>query len=270
MMKIKNLLLLAILALGISEVKAQDKEWGGFLGISVYSGDLSQSPIPIRGSRPAIGGLYRYNFNTHWAIKTGLNIGYIASYDRYSGEGTLRESRNLSFHSPLVELSVVGEYNFMKYVAGSRKYKFTPYVFGGVAGFYFNPQTFYLGTNYNLRDFVTEESKQDGVYSPLQIAIPMGIGFKYSLGRKKLWNLGFEFGWRKTFTDYLDDVSDELPSNYNTTLPQEDRNLAYRGFPTEEGFWDNTWKRGNPDSQDSYYFFGITITKTIRQFSCRF
>lgn len=269
-MKIRNLLLLAILALGISEVKAQDKEWGGFLGISVYNGDLSQSPVPIRGMRPAIGGLYRYNFNTHWAIKTGLNVGYIASYDKFSGKGTLRESRNLSFHSPLVELSVVGEYNLMKYVAGSRKYRFAPYLFGGIAGFYFNPQTNYLGTNYNLREFRTEQDKPEGGYGPLQIAIPLGIGFKYSLGRKKLWNIGFEFGWRKTFTDYLDDVSGDLPDNYNTTLPQDAKNLAYRGFATEEGTWATDWSRGNPDSQDSYYFFGVTITKTIRKFSCRF
>lgn len=265
-MKIKNLLLVAILAFSISEIKAQDKEWGGFLGASVYSGDLSQSPVPIRGTRPAIGGLYRYNFNTHWAIKTGFNFGYIASYDKFSGEGTLRESRNLSFYSPLAELSIVGEYNFMKYVAGSRKYRFTPYVFGGIAGFYFNPSTFYLGDRYNLRTTPTEQSQVDNPYSPLAIAIPMGIGFKYSLGRKKLWNLGFEFGWRKTFTDNLDDVSGAQPTN-----PTGDAQfLADRSYQTEEGRWDNDWLRGNPDSQDSYYFFGITITKTIRKFSCRF
>ncbi len=271
MIKIKDLLLLAVLALGISEVKAQDKEWGGFLGISVYNGDLSQSPIPIRGMRPAIGGFYRYNFNPHWAIKTGLNLGYIASYDKFSGAGTFRESRNLSFHSPLAELSMVVEYNFMKYVAGSRKYKFTPYVFGGIAGFYFNPKTSYLKQDYNLRDYVTEQSQADGMYSPVGLAIPLGIGVKYSLGRKKLWNLGFEFGWRMTFTDDIDDVSGALPNNFNpasgTGIADD---LAYRGFPVDGKNWQNTWNRGNPDKNDSYYFFGVTISKTIRKFSCRF
>lgn len=270
MMKIKNLLLVALLALSTTGINAQDKEWGGFLGISVYNGDLAQSPVPIRGMRPAVGGFYRYNFNTHWATKVGFNFGYIASYDRYSGAGTLRESRNLSFYSPLAELSFVGEYNFMKYVAGSRKYNFTPYVFGGVAAFYFDPHTFYDGERYKLRDYVTEKGKEDGAYSPIGIAIPMGLGFKYSLGRKKLWNLGFEFGYRMTFTDYLDDVSGDLPSNFNTTLPAEDKKLAYRGSPTEEGLWGTNWPRGNPDSNDGYYFFGITISKTIRKFSCRF
>lgn len=269
MMKIKNLLLVALLAFSISEIKAQDKEWGGFLGISVYNGDLAQSPVPIRGMRPAIGGLYRYNFNTHWAIKTGLNVGYIASYDKYSGEGTLRESRNLSFHSPLVELSVVGEYNFMKYVSGSRKYRFTPYVFGGIAGFYFNPKTFLNGDEYNLRTIPTEQSQIDNPYSPIAIAIPMGLGFKYSLGRKKLWNIGFEFGWRMTFTDNIDDVSGAQPTN-PSALSQDAQNLSYRSYQTEKGNWDRDWPRGNPDNNDSYYFFGVTLTKTIRNFSCRF
>lgn len=267
MMKIKNLLLVAIIAITTTSINAQDKEWGGFLGISGYNGDLAQSPIPVRGMRPAIGGFYRYNHTTHWATKVGLNVGYIASYDRYSGKGTDRENRNLSFYSPLVELSLVGEYNFMKYVSGSRKYRSTPYVFGGIALFYFDPQTNYNGTNYHLRDFVTEQSKADGVYSPVQLAIPIGVGYKFSMGKKKLWNLGFEVGYRITFTDYLDDVSGDLPSNYNTTLPATDKQLAYRGNATK---WKTRWPRGNSDNNDGYFFFGVSLSKTIRKFKCNF
>lgn len=269
MMKIKNLLLVALLAITTTGINAQDKEWGGFLGISVYNGDLAQSPIPFRGMRPAVGGFYRYNYNTHWATRVGLNVGYIASYDRFSGKGSDREYRNLSFHSPLVELSFVGEYNFMKYVAGSRKYKSTPYVFAGLAAFYYDPQTWYNGTNYHLRDFKTEQGKMDGVYSPLSIAIPIGVGYKYSLGRKKLWNLGFEVGVRITFTDYLDDVSGDLPANFatNPQLTQQDRDLAYRGNTLK---WPTKWPRGNADNNDSYVFFGLTLSKTIRKNQCNF
>jgi hypothetical protein len=42
-------------------------------------------------------------------------------------------------------------------------------------------------------------------YSRFQFAIPFGAGIKYRLDRQ--WDFGFEIGWRKTFTDYLDDVS---------------------------------------------------------------
>lgn len=266
-MKIKNLLLVALLVVSAKGSFAQDREWGGFLGISVYNGDLAQSPIPFRGMRPAIGGLYRYNFNTRWAIKTGLNIGYIASYDRYSGKGTTREYRNLSFHSPLVELSVVAELNLRKYVAGSRKYDWAPYLFGGVAGFYFNPQTYLNGKKYALRTMNTEQQKiDDGPYQPLGIAIPLGVGVKYSLDKRKLWNLGFEVGFRLTFTDYLDDVSGDLPTDIdnNTNITPEERALAYRGSTQ----WPKKWARGNPDNNDAYAFFGVTLTKTIRKYKC--
>lgn len=273
MMKIRNLLLLAVVTLSATTINAQDKEWGGFLGISVYNGDLSQSPIPFRGMRPAVGGFYRYNFNSRWAIKTGFNFGYIASYDRYSGKGTSREHRKLSFFSPLAELSVVGEYNLRKFVAGSKKNRFAPYLFAGIAGFYFDPQTYLNGKKYKLRNAKTEQGKMDGSYSPLQLAIPMGFGVKYSFDRKKLWNLGFEFGYRKTFTDYLDDVSGTLPNNYPAGLSAEDAALAYRGAPRtsdNKTGWPARWRRGNPDNEDAYFFFGLTISKTIRKFECRY
>lgn len=274
MMKIRKLLLLAVVTFSATFMNAQDKEWGGFLGISVYTGDLSQSPIPLRGMRPAVGALYRYNFNSRWAIKTGFNFGYIASYDKYNGKGSYREYRQLSFHSPLAELSVVGEYNLTRYIAGSKKHKFAPYLFAGIAGFYFEPQTYLLGQKYKLRKLNTEQEKIDNDgYSPLQLAIPMGFGFKYSLDRKKLWNLGFEFGWRKTFTDYLDDVSGTLPNNYPANPGSDDTKLAYRGVETLAGGktgWPSKWRRGNPDDDDSYYFFGLTISKTIRTFECRY
>lgn len=269
-MKIKNiLLLLALFATVSGGLKAQDQEIGGFLGISVYNGDLAQSPIPIRGSRPSLGAFYRYNFNSKFAFRVGFNYGYIASYDHYSGKGTDREFRNLSFHSPLAELHGIFEYNFKSYVSGSRKYNWTPYVFAGLAGFYFNPKTFYNGTVYNLREYKTEQSKMDKVYSPLGIAIPLGIGIKYSLGQRKMWNFGFEVGFRKTFTDYLDDVSGNLPDNFETNpqLSADDRKLAYRGYGTA---WPRKWPRGNPDRKDSYFFYGITLSKTIRNYDCRY
>jgi hypothetical protein len=265
MMKIKNLLLVAILVISAKGVNAQDREWGGFLGLSTYNGDLAQSPIPLRGTRPALGAFYRYNFNSRWALKTGFTFGYIASYDRYSGKGSDREFRNLSFYSPLAELSMVVEYNFMKYVAGSRRYRSTPYVFAGLAGFYFSPHTYLSGNRVALRNLKTEQDKVDGTYSPIQLAIPVGIGYKISMGGKKLWNLGVELGFRKTFTDYLDDVSGSAPTNTGSLTPQEQA-LAYRGTKG----WPRKWARGNPDKKDSYLFFGITLSKTIRKFECRF
>ena len=41
-------------------------------------------------------------------------------------------------------------------------------------------------------------------YQLIQFAIPVGIGFKVSLSEK--FSMAIEYGLRKTFTDYIDDV----------------------------------------------------------------
>ncbi|MDX5320159.1 MAG: hypothetical protein LPK45_03695, partial [Bacteroidota bacterium] len=74
--------------------------------------------------------------------------------------------------------------------------------------------------------------------------------------------IGLEAGWRKMFTDYLDDVSTSYTGLNDGSL---DANLGNRtGKPVAAG-----QKRGNPEFKDSYFMFGVTITKTLRRYSCR-
>jgi uncharacterized protein YfiM (DUF2279 family) len=63
------------------------------------------------------------------------------------------------------------------------------------------PEAFLDGDWYDLSDLATENQN----YSLFQFAIPLGAGVKYALTDNLI--LGFETAWRKTFTDYLDDVS---------------------------------------------------------------
>lgn len=265
-MKLKHTLLALAVSFSAPFLKAQDYDLGLFVGGSQYQGDLSPAfdngfANAFRGIRPAIGGLARYNFNPYFSIRGNVNLGLIAAYDQYGNKGTGREPRNLSFHTHILEVSGVAEVNFMKYIAGSRKYKFAPYGFVGVGVFHFSPKTFYNGDKYKLIDIPTEPNKD---YSPIQIAIPVGLGIKYNI--KDNWTLGFEFGWRKTFTDYLDDVSTKYPASAYTVTPGSSINdkLANRSGRTVTG----ANVRGNPDKKDSYYFFGITLSKTIRKYSC--
>ncbi|HET7179832.1 MAG TPA: DUF6089 family protein [Chryseosolibacter sp.] len=79
-------------------------------------------------------------------------------------------------------------------------------------------------------------------YSNVQAAIPFGLGLKYILNPK--WYLSTEFGVRTTFFDYLDDVSvgnNSLVKNY---------------------------QYGNPNDNDVYYFFGVSITRTFYDIPC--
>jgi hypothetical protein len=167
--------------------------------------------------------------------------------------------RNLSFRSEIYELGGQVEYELVKIEKGF--YRSAPYMFAGVAGFYFNPQAELDGRTYNLNTYRTEGVE----YSLMQVAIPFGLGFKLALSDKG--NVGFEMGWRKTFTDYLDDVSKSYPSNIRQLIETNSIGamLSYR---TPEIISDapvvtNGAGRGNPDKKDWYMFFGLTLAVNV-------
>src|SRR5690554_7980529 len=84
------------------------------------------------------------------------------------------------------------------------------YVFSGISGFYYNPQTQINGKWTNLRPLRTEGQGLPGgadEYGMFSLAIPFGVGFKFGIGQ--FWRLGMEISYNKTFTDYIDDVRSE-------------------------------------------------------------
>lgn len=256
-------------------VLSQDSELGIFLGTSHYNGDLDFKPFPspsldFNTMHLGFGVLYRYYFNPSLNFKTNIYYGNISGDDGlYADEDDGRRRRNLSFKSHVIEGSFQLEWNILPFVPGSQSYRFSPYLFGGLTIFHFNPKAELNGTWHELQPLGTEGQhihNDKSPYSLLQIAIPLGLGFKYNISG--LWNIGLEIGGRKTFTDYLDDVSgvyvdnDELRAGPNGELAA---NLADRN---PSGQFSAGSVRGNPDRVDWYWFSGITISKTIRSFQC--
>jgi hypothetical protein len=128
-----------------------------------------------------------------------------------------------------------------------------------------------------LRDWFTEgQGSQDDVaknkdmYSPWQIGIPIGFGFRYGLN--KAISLSLEFGYYKFLTDYLDDVSDAY-ATYNQIEqrfpndPIKQELAKYISDPTGLGTNGTpgpaTSRRGNPNVSDSYSFINIEFAYRI-------
>ncbi|MDR0437392.1 MAG: DUF6089 family protein [Bacteroidales bacterium] len=249
--------------LSLSSVFAQRSEIGGFVGGAFYLGDLNPTGL-FSQTQFAAGGVYRYNLTPRWALRGnafwGTVMGDDAKYDN---------PRNLSFRSRIMEFSVQAEINYLTYFTGSKNYRFTPYLFGGVAVFSFNPQTYYDGQWIDLAPLHTEgqglsEYPDKKPYSTTQLAIPFGLGFKYSLNA--IFSIGLEWGMRLTFTDYLDDVSGTYAdptilakhSLLSATLSNRwDGPEADRPRPGDQ--------RGNSNKRDWYSFAGVTITAKIGQ-----
>lgn len=235
-----------------------------FGGFSNYLGDLQEKSVTLEQSNRAFGAGLSYDATRHFSLRAGFVYGKIGAEDKLNTLAVLRR-RNLSFQSVVKEGNMLAEYNFFNI----SERKFTPYVFGGLAVFHFNPFTYdTLGNKIYLQPLGTEGqglAQYPGrkMYKLTQLAIPFGAGVKLRLSDNVV--VSYELGLRKLFTDYLDDVSSTyadqtvLAAARGTTVVQ----MAYRGgelknagsaYPAEGVI------RGNPALKDWYYMHGFTIS----------
>jgi hypothetical protein len=254
----KKILLFFLPFMSTLFVFSQKSEIGAFAGTSFYIGDLN--PTTLFANPQFSGGLiYRYNFNPRWALKANIIFAKIQASDAENNNGY---ERNLSFHSPITEISAQVELNFLKLYNIPSKNHFAPYIFTGISVFSFNPQAQLNGTNYDLQHLGTEGQGLEGepdFYSLTTVAIPFGIGIKLNIGR--YISVGAEWGMRFTFTDYLDDVS----KNYydNRILAETRGNIVAALADRSEVIHVAGTGRGNFTTNDLYSFAGATITFKI-------
>lgn len=244
------------------EIRTSSTEVGLFLGGSYYAGDLNPSGH-FNHIHPAVGVLYRKNYNPRMAIKGILSYGRISGNDASAKEESQR-SRNLSFRSNIYEFAVEGEFNFLPYATGYKNFAATtPYVFAGIAVYHFNPMGMYQGSWHALQPLVTEGQgtvfTNIKTYSLTQFSIPFGVGAKINIDKRVGINL--EWGLRKTFTDYLDDVSGMY---VNPVFLASDKGVVAATLSDKsvsaEGGSNAGRQRGNSFTNDWYSFAGVIIT----------
>jgi hypothetical protein len=256
-MKILFILLLAI------PLVASAQEWQGefMAGVAGYNGDLTQHRVNIDELRPSGGLNIKYNSGDFVNMRFGLAYARIGAADKYNSSQLLKD-RNLSFVSNIAEINAIVEIN----LADPETYSSYPYVLGGVGVFHFNPfTTDDQGKKVFLRPLSTEgeglkEYPDRKEYALTQVCIPVGIGWKIQL--KEKWYMSIEFGYRITFTDYLDDVSTNYVSLSVLAAEKgpEAAALSYRG----KGPLTAADIRGNPGNKDVYYFGGLKIGTSLR------
>lgn len=257
----------------------------GELGGADKIGTHFLNDFEISQTRPLlyVGG--RYKFYERVAIKTGIFWGWLSGNDNKTKEPA-RQYRNLSFRSPIVEwnnqieYSIVKEPRSQKYsiqkvpgITGLLNFKTNTYIFTGVNVFYFNPKANYNGTWIALQPLGTEGQgilPTRSKYSRVSVSIPIGLGFKWVVTR--LWCVGLEYGYRKTFTDYIDDVSKSFvdPGIFNDPVAAalSNRSGELSGNEIPEGA-NASWtapgaKRGDSKYTDSYMFMNVTLVYKLR------
>jgi len=241
---------------------AQYMELGLSGGFSQYFGDL-QSEYEASVNNAAFGFFARYNWSRNLAIKAQFSQTTLSGNDANQKRfNTFEANRNLHFKARLFELGIQGEWNITKFDIRDDKTT-APYIFGGLALIYNNPRAQLGDQWYDLQAMGTEGQTLEGgkKYSKLGVAFPIGVGLKISLSERI--NIGFDFGYRFTLTDYLDDVSGVYPNlalleEQNPTASQ----LSFRSPEILPQLAGNPIgkPRGNPNNKDGYFIGNITFS----------
>lgn len=240
-------------------------ELGLSFGGMNYIGDLNNQSM--FGQVNMAGGVAaRYKFDSRWALAFTGTYGHIESTDYIA-------RRNLSFRSTLAEAGARIEFNFFPYGAHKATLKrSTPYIFAGVGFFKFNPQALYADPTggsvqwYDLQPLGTEGQGSAAYpdrqkYKLVEVSMPFGIGYRWRVADNM--HVTVEYGWRRTWTDYLDDVSttyvgSDLLNGQGSSMAAT---LADRSSEVLPGYVNGVGvKRGDDALDDWYSYFGLTVT----------
>ncbi len=240
---------------------AQVDEFAVMGGGAYYLGDLNPYKH-FNNYRYSFGGLYRYSFkNKQVVLRANLMYGKVEA----SGSGNAIS--NLSFRSTILEIGPILEINYMPYEIGSKKTKGTPYLFFGITYFKMNPQSKRNGDWVSLQTLGTEgqgsSQNPNKNYKSAQISLPVGLGVKVNLNKRFALNL--EYGIRKTFTDYLDDVSGTYVDLNQLEIENGKLAAELSGGNDIVGL-----QRGNSKFKDWYSFYGLILSfRILPESECR-
>jgi hypothetical protein len=244
-------------------------------------GQTGPKDLNIKSTK-LFGSIYGGAIYKHFlALRLEATIGSVKSNDsllsgiKDANKAIGRYNRNLSFRSPIYEISATVEFHPLIFFGNPDPEKtpsaFSPYLIGGIGFFHFNPQANLNGQWVDLHPLHTEgqgfaEYPDRKEYKLNQINVPIGLGVSYELSAR--FNARIEYVNRLLFTDYLDDVHDtyinpQLFSKYLTgnqltealILNNRVRADAVPNLTTARP----GGRRGNPNDNDSYFTVNIKI-----------
>jgi hypothetical protein len=288
---------LAVLVLFATTLNAKAQyAWdiGGHIGGANYLGEFGGKEKPrrdfiwdmkINQTRWAVGAFARRKLNRTFSLNAGVLFMRLQGADAFS-ENPARVGRNLNFRNDMLEAYARGEVTIFQDndLGGRGRYRTDFRLFGyvGVAGYFSTPkgQLNREGDFVKLADLNTELVD----YSNLGLAIPAGVGFHFTFKRRH--RIGWDLGWRTTFSDYIDDAStvyadpNELPSELAVDFANQRPYLDPNGFTPGQSEVVNAngdvvlvpdarnylagAKRGDATHNDSYLTMTFTYSYVLK------
>jgi hypothetical protein len=199
----------------------------GGAGMSNFFGDIGGSAdknnlwglkdIGVSNAGTAFFVGARYKLKQNMALKLNIFYARVGGNDKNSRNA----ERGFSFKTSIIEPSLQYEYYIkcdeLRYLSPTHLYnrrgminnyaQIGIYLFAGVGGVLYYPKVFY-----SVRPANPAYETVSG-YSKFTVGVPFGIGIKKAMD--KYWSIGFEFGRRIVFSDYLDGLSTSFSKHYD-------------------------------------------------------
>lgn len=176
-------------------------ESGILAGIANSTGDIVEHDWGvINNTRPAMGIFVRYHHHPLYDFRFNAIYGRLSGSDLNASSGSWQQRRGFLFQTDIAEFSAQASWRPL----GNSKPRFSPYVFAGAGGLFFDPKPDFSRNKLDyLVKFIEEDKQAD--YAHWRLISFLGIGVDTHLGGR--WTLGAEVGLRPTYTDHLDGVS---------------------------------------------------------------
>jgi opacity protein-like surface antigen len=206
-------------------------EFGLFAGKSSYVGDIAPGGVNFKNS---MGAFFKKQFNDYGGFRLNYEQLSLAADDNLSNN-IYAKSRNYYFSRGFHDISLTGEFNFIRYLPGNKSYRFTPYLGIGIG------YMLALGkdsVSFTPPSLVAE--KKGFVHFPVQ------VGFKFNLTQR--WNLFAETMYRLTTSDELDYLVDgQLVNAYQGSRSGKDQFFSVKAgisYGLIKIYGEEKWKPG--------------------------
>ena len=295
--------ILSLIAISVLHFSASAQlpkmEIGVTYGLSNFLGDLGGNAgkggaflkdNQLSLTKSLTGAYVAYRPSEHLNIQFAINLGRVGAADSLiNGRGGIEEARrnrNQHFRSNIREVYLALEFFptvFLEYDPNEVYHHIHPYFLIGIGAFQFNPQAQYIDDSGNATwvDLKPLRTEGQGMpnhpdrkeYSLTNFHVPYGFGLKYFVNRSLA--IGLEVVTRKTFTDYVDDVSttyiskDDFDSYFGAGTEeakiafQMSNKAAYKNGGTYLLGYGPGAKRGESRNNDSYYSINLRVSFRI-------
>jgi hypothetical protein len=263
LLTILGVALLLTCKLGIAQSSLHYSSLALSIAGTAYYGDLDDNDNNLFRNT-GVGLNYERHVTNRVGFRTEYWFAKLSGSDR--GE-TFNQKRNLDFFTNIHELNaLLIWYGEKKTNSLQARQQVIPYLGLGIAGFYFNPKTKLNDIVYELHQLGTEgqyikDGNYPAIYNRYQLALPILIGINVKL--EEQISVGIEMSYRKTFTDYLDDVSGKYPDKQKLAevsgqtavlLSDRTKNASKEAFSS----------RGDSTDKDWYSYANIKFVWLIR------